>query len=141
MEERSGPPATTYFVFGEDKALCVVDNLNEYIKRSKPWRESNHEKQLLLSSIRAHNAIVYYAIAGWLKKTLKQAGTNTDLLKALSTRSASSSTASVGGVPLAEILKKGSWCHHSTWQRFYNKHIIQKGYVFQDMVNKDSSKN
>ena len=82
-----------------------MDNLNEYIKRSKPWRKSNHEKQLLLSSIRAHNAIVYCAIAGWLKKTLKQAGTNTDLLKALSTRSASSSTASVGGVPLAEILK------------------------------------
>ena len=99
MEERSGPPAITYFVFVEDKALCVVDNLNEYIKRSKPWRESNHEKQLLLSSVRAHNVIVYCTITGWLKKTLKQAGTNTDLLKALSSRSASSSTASVGGVP------------------------------------------
>ena len=37
------PPAITYFVFGEDKALCVVELLNEYINRSKQWRESNHE--------------------------------------------------------------------------------------------------
>ena len=29
----------------------------------------------------------------------------------------------------------------STWQRFYNKHIIQNGHVFQDMVKKESSKN
>ena len=41
------PPAITYFAFGEDKALCVVETLNEYINCSKPWRESNNEKQLL----------------------------------------------------------------------------------------------
>ena len=32
------PSAITDFVFGEDKALCVVETLNEYINRSKPWR-------------------------------------------------------------------------------------------------------
>ena len=83
--------------------------------------------------------LVLYQVG--LKKTLKQAGINTDLFKAHSTRSASSSKASVDGVPLAEILKRGSWPHHSTWQRFYNKHIIQKGHVFQDMVYKESGKN
>ena len=29
------PPAITYFAFGEDKALCVVETLNEYINCSK----------------------------------------------------------------------------------------------------------
>ena len=137
------PPTITYFSFGEDKALHVVETLNEYINRSKPWRESNHEKQLLLSSIRPHNAVVSCTISGWLTKTLtlKQAEINTDLFKAHSRRSASSSKASVGGAPLVEILKRGSWSHHFTWQRFYNKHIIEKGHVFQDMVYKDSSKN
>ena len=118
-----------------------MDNLNEYIKRSKPWRESNHEKQLLLSSIRPHNAVVSCTVSGWLKKTIKQAGINTDLFKAHSTRSDLSSKVSVGRAPLVEILKRGSWSHHSAWQRFYNKDIIQKGHVFQDMVYKDSSKN
>ena len=135
------PPTITYFSFGEDKALHVVETLNEYINRSKPWRESNHEKQLLLSSKRTHNAVVSCTISGWLKKTLKQAGINIDLYKAHSTRSASSSKVSVGGTPLIEILKRGSWSHHSTWQRFYNKHIIQIGHIFQDMVYKDSNKN
>ena len=96
-----------------------METLNEYINCSKPWRESNHEKQLLLSSIRSHNAVLSCTISGWFKKTLKQAGINTDLFKAHSTR----------------------WSYHSTWKRFYNKHIIQKGHVFQDMVYKDSSKN
>ena len=68
-------------------------------------------------------------------------GINTDLFKAHSSRSASSSKASVVGTPLVEILKRGSWSYHSTWQRFYDKHIIQKGHVFQDMIYKDSSKN
>ena len=118
-----------------------MKTLNEYINRSKPWRESNHEKQLLLSSIRPHNAVVSCTISGWLKKTLKQGGINTDLFKVYSTRAASSSKASVDGAPSVEILKRGSWSHHSTWQRFYNKHIIQKGHVSQDMVYKESGKN
>ena len=94
-----------------------------------------------LSSIRPHNVVVSCTISDWLKKTLKQAGINTDLFKAHSTRSASRSKASVGGSPLVGILKRGPWSHHSTWQSFYNKHIIQKGHIFQAMVYKDSSKN
>ena len=35
------PLAINYFAFGEEKALCVVETLNEYINGSKPWRESN----------------------------------------------------------------------------------------------------
>ena len=63
------PPAVTYFAFGEDKVLCVVEALNKYINRLKLWMESNHEKQLLLSSIRPHNTVVSRTISGWLKKT------------------------------------------------------------------------
>ena len=102
-------PAITCFAFDEDKALCVVETLNEYINRLKPWRESN--------------AVVSCTILGWLKKTLTQAGINTDLFNTHSTRCASSSKARVGGATLVEILKRRSWSHHSTWQRFYNKHI------------------
>ena len=125
------PPALTYFAFEEDKALYVLKTLNEYINRSKPWRESNHEKQLLLSSIRPHNAVVSCTISGWLKKTLKQAGINTDLFKAHSIRSTSSSKTSVGGAPLVEILKRGSCSHHSTWQRFYNEHKFRRVIYFR----------
>ena len=75
-----------------------------------------------------------------LKNTLKLAGINTDLFRDHSTRSTSSLKASMGGAPLIEVLKRGSWSHHSVWQGFHNKDIIQKGHVFQDMVYKDSGK-
>ena len=64
-----------------------METMNEYINHSKPWRESDHEKQLLLRFIRPHNAVVSDTISGWLKKTLKQAGINTDLFKVHSARS------------------------------------------------------
>ena len=102
------PLAIIYFAFDEDKSLCVVETLNEYNNRSKPCREFNHEKQLLLSSIKLHNAVVSCTISGWLKMTLKQTRINTYLLKAHSTRSASSSKASMDGAPVVEILKRGS---------------------------------
>ena len=95
---------------------------------------------MLLRSIRLHNAVTSCSISGWLKKTLKQAGVNTDLFKTHSTRSASSPKASIGGAYLLEILKRGPWSDHSTWQSFY-KDVIQKGHVFQDMVFKESDKN
>ena len=66
------PPAITYFGFDEDKALCVEETLNKYINRSKPWKESNHEKQLLLYSIRPHNAVVSCTISSWLKRLLSR---------------------------------------------------------------------
>ena len=120
------------FCFWWGKGIMCGANIKLiYINRSKPWRESNYEKQLLLISIRSRNVVVSCNISSY---TLKQAGINTDLFKVYSTRSASISKASVGGAPLVEILKRGSWSHHFTRQRFYNKHIIQKGHVFQDMV-------
>ena len=133
--------AITYFAFGKDKALCVVEILNAYINRPKSWRESNHEKQLPLSSIRPHNAVVPYTISGSLKKTHKQAGINTDFIKIHWRRFASSSKASKGGILFVKVLKKGPWSHHCTWQRFYNKDIIQKDHVFQGVGYRDSSKN
>ena len=72
---------------------------------------------MLVSSIRPHNAVESGTISGWYKKTLNQAGVNTDLLKAHSAASVSSSKVSMDGAPLVEILLKGSWSHHSTWQK------------------------
>ena len=46
----------------------------------------------------------------------------------------------MGGATLVVFFKRRSWSHQSTWQRFYNKDIIQKGHVFQDMLYKDPGK-
>ena len=118
-----------------------MEKINECINHSKPWRESNHIKQLLLSSISPHNVVTSCAMSGWLKKTLKQTVINTDLFKPHPARSVSSSDASVGGAPLVEVLQSGSWSHQSSWKRFNNKDNVQKGELFPDKIYKNTNKN
>lgn len=66
------PPSVTYYAYSKDKKLCVVAALDEYIKRSKTWR--NSKTQLLLGTIRPHNEVVSSTISGWIKEVLKASG-------------------------------------------------------------------
>ena len=75
-------------------------------------------------------------ITGWLKNILKKAGIDISTSKAHSTRSASTSKVNLNGAPIEEILKRGCWSKKSTWQKFYNKSIIQEGELFKEMVYK-----
>ena len=51
-------------------------------------------------------------------------GIDTSLYKAHSCRSASTSKAKVVGIFLKDILKRGQWPGASTWQKHYNKGIV-----------------
>ena len=52
------------------------------------------------------------------------AGIDTSLHKDYFCRSASTSKAKVLGISLNNILKRGQWSGTSTWQRHYNKEIV-----------------
>ena len=75
-------------------------------------------------------------ISDWLKNILKKEEIDISTFKAHSTRSASTSKVDLSGAPIEEILKRGCWSKKSTWQKFYNKHIIPEGPLFQEMVFK-----
>ena len=116
-------PSTLEFVaFSQDKDLCVVSALDEYLNRTEEWRKVNNETQLL-SYIQPHKQVVPSTISGWLKNVLKSSGINVSLFTAHSTRSATTSKASASGLSLIDILEWGTW-YNSTWQRFYKKDII-----------------
>ena len=85
-------PTTLEFVaFSQDKDLCVVSVLDEYLNIKEEWRRVNHETQLLLSYIQPHKQVVPSTISGWLKNVLKSSGINVSLFRAYSTRSATTS--------------------------------------------------
>ena len=65
------PPSICYYSFPEELELCLVENLEEYLERSKSWR-INGKTQLLLSILKPHKAVVSSTISGWLKQTLKK---------------------------------------------------------------------
>ena len=113
-----------FAAFSQDKDLCVVSALDEYLNRTEEWRRVNNETQLLLSYIQPHKQVVPSTISGWLKNVLKSSGINVSLFTVHSTRSATTSKARNSGLSMIEILERGTWSNKSTWQRFYKKDII-----------------
>ena len=107
--------------------FCVLKTLDEYISRTEVWRSGEDCSQLLLSFVNPHKPVVSTTFSGWLKNVLKKAGIDISTFKTHSTRSASTSKADLSGAPIEEILKRGvGWSNKSTWQKFYNKSIIQE---------------
>ena len=78
--------------------------------------------------------VVSSTISGWIKKVLKLAKTDTDMYKAHSTRSASTSNVHLKSLSLTDILKRESWSIKATWQGFYNKGIVCPEESFQNTL-------
>lgn len=56
--------------YDDDKELCVVTFLQEYVKRTVKFR--GNKAQLLLNYNKPHNPVSTKTIGGWLKEVLKQ---------------------------------------------------------------------
>ena len=103
--------------YPEDRRLCVVTYLNEYIKRTKPLRSST---KLFLSFVKPHAPVSKNTISRWIKLILSKAGIDTSIFKAHSTRAASTSAVQ-RDVDVSVILQSAGWSRASTFARFYNK--------------------
>ena len=134
-KKEKSPPAVVFHSFKEDSSLCVVEVLNEYLKRSEKWRTSD-ECQFLLSFVQPHKPVVSSAISGWTKKVLTISGVGVAVFKGHSTRSASTSKAALSGLSVTDILERGCWSNSSTWQKFYNRQIELASERFQKTVFK-----
>ena len=126
-------PDVEFYKFSDDKDLCVVTTIDEYINRTEKWRGEN-KTQLLLSFIEPHEEVSSSTVSRWIKETLKLSGIDINTFKGHSTRSASSSKAGSAGLSVSDILNRGSWSQESTWQRFYNKPIINSNEAYQKSV-------
>ena len=87
---------------------------------------------MLLSFQRPYKEVVSSTVSGWIKYVLKLAKVDTDIYKAHSTRSASTSNVKLNSLSLAELLKRGSLSRKPTWQRFCNKDIVCPEEHFQN---------
>ena len=112
--------------FSKDKNICPVTATRAYIKRTSELRVN--EKQLLISFIKPHKAVGTSTVARWVTIILALAGIDTKVFKAHSTRSAATSHAYRAGVPLADILKTGDRASAATFQRFYNRPVVNTNF-------------
>ena len=128
------PPDVIFYSFPGNEDLCPVKTLEFYLKVSEPWRRKGGRSQLLLSFLKPHKPISPATLARWIKEMLRFSEINTDIFKAHSVRSASTSKAKSLRFTTKDILRKGNWSGESTWQRFYNKEIRSKEQIFQESV-------
>ena len=83
---------------------------------------------MFISFIKPHKAVTSSSIARWLRQTLENAGVNSCMFGAHSTRGASASAASRAGITTSDILKAANWNSESVFQRFYHKEIDRAAY-------------
>lgn len=107
--------------FDEDKQLCVVLFLKEYVERTELLRGTH--SQLLLSYCKPFKPVSTDTISRWLKKVLANAGININEYGAHSTRSASTSAARAANISVKTIMDAAGWANVETFRKFYDKPI------------------
>ena len=105
--------------FDDEPSLCVVRTLRAYLAFTAKQR--GFKKELFVTSRKPHEAVHRSTFSRWVKIVLAEAGVNTEVHGAGSTRAASTSAAFRDGMPLDDILKLGGWSNENTFRAFYLK--------------------
>lgn len=103
---------------------CPVEALKQYLSVSEPFRVGAKGRLLLLSLRPPRCSVSGSTVARWIKSILSEAGVDTTIYSAHSTRGASASNAANRGVPTDAILSAGCWKSESTFTRFYRRSTV-----------------
>ena len=118
--------------FPEDKELCVLQHLTEYIHRTDPLRKDH--SQLLLSYVKPVRPVARYTVSRWVKQVLQFAGIDITEYSIHSCRATSASNVKVKGLNIAEIMKSAGWSTASTFARLYDKPVSNTSAKFGSVL-------
>ena len=108
-----------------------MKTLREYEQRTEKFRKSQvaANNRLFLFLVGKHSPVCSSTIARWLKSCLHQAGVDTSIFKAHSTRAASSTKAAMTGMTVEEVVQAADWSGKGVFQKFYYrpKHSLAYG--------------
>ncbi len=117
--------------YPQNRALCPVYCLDEYIRRTKHIRCSTN---LFVTSKKPYNRASRATISRWTKLAMQASGVNTDEYKPHSTRSASVSKAKAMGIPTEVILSRAGWKGDNCFAKYYLKPIEHENSVYQNAI-------
>lgn len=121
--QRSGPLCSFSIETFEDALLCPVNCLRRYIQETTKVRGT--DSLLLIGTVPPHKPVGSNSIARWLKHIMTEAGIDSSVFSAHSTRGAASSRAFDRGLPVDVILQAGGWSIESTFLRFYRRQTAE----------------
>ena len=76
-----------FLAYPIDQKLCIVNHLKVHLDKTKSLR--NDEKQLLISCIKPHKAVLRDTISQWIKQFMAAARIDTSVYKSHTTRATS----------------------------------------------------
>lgn len=105
--------------------VCAASTLVFYLKKTQNL--CRNASNLFISFKNPFKEVGSQTLSRWISETLKEAGVNTDIFTAHSTRHASSSTAKNKGISIDLIRKTAGWSEASlTFARFYDRQVISR---------------
>lgn len=105
--------------FSDSPPLCVYSLLKLYLKTTSDIRGDT--TKLLLMIRKPHYAVTSQTVARWIKKVMTDAGIDTNIFSAHSTRSAATSAAKSVGMSLTSIMNAVGWSNSGTFHKFYHR--------------------
>ncbi len=122
--QSSGPLQTVLLTSFPEKSICPVDCLRAYLFITDYLRSNANNKHLFLSIIHPFKPVSGNSVGRWIKSYLSDAGIDTNIFSAHSTRGAAASGAAASGMSVEATLRAGDWSRESTFTRFYNREIL-----------------
>lgn len=110
--------------FKEDKKICVVSAIKEYMDRTSDVR--GNKDQLILSYAPPYDPVSSASVSRWVREVLGSAGIGPSVFTTHSIRGAVTSQMLRINVPVKDILAKASWRSESSFRKYYNKPFIDE---------------
>ena len=112
-EVRVGKPLKTSFhsSFPENELLCPCSCLKQYEMQTQVFRTDSvsEPNKLFLSVNNPHKPVSSATLSHWVKNCLLEAGIDSKVFKAHSTRGAATSAALRAGISIPEIVRLANW--------------------------------
>ena len=110
--------------FPLDRKIDAMACLQNYLEATEEFRTSNARKtHLFLSFTAPHNPVQPCTIATWLKTVMTEAGIDTSVYKAHSTRAATTAKARAQGLSVKQIVNRAQWSNAATYYKFYCREV------------------
>jgi hypothetical protein len=107
-----------------DKRVCPVACLGYYVFCTDFLRSEQNRNSLLIGTIAPHLPVSSNTVGRWIKSFLGEAGIDTSVFSAHSTRGAAASKAAESAQSITSILRAGDWSNESTFARFYRRTLV-----------------
>ena len=110
-------------IYNKESKLCVVTHLNEYLKRTKSYRDTD---KLISTCIKPYRAASKDTISRWCKSIIKESGISIHSYTSHSSIAATSSYAKTCGASLSTIIHIAGRKSERPFTKFYEKQMEEQ---------------